>query len=152
MVEYMIDEEIFQFNWGGYDLFKFYVVYYVVVNYKGQLIVILVKIVKGYGIGFGEVVNKIYFMKIFNMESLKVFCDCFDMFFNDEELKKILFYCFSEDSNEMCYMWEWRNFLGGYLLVWRMECEILEVLELGVFGFLLEGIKDCEMLIIMVFV
>lgn len=47
----MIDEEIFVFKCGGYELLKFYVVFKKVEEIKDCLIVILVKIVKGYGMG-----------------------------------------------------------------------------------------------------
>ncbi|MGC1508145.1 pyruvate dehydrogenase (acetyl-transferring), homodimeric type [Ketobacter sp.] len=152
MVEHMTDEEIFQLNRGGHDPFKLYAAYHAAVNHKGQPTVILAKTVKGYGTGSGEAANKTHSMKTLNMESLKAFRDRFDMPFNDEELKKIPFYRPSEDSNEMRYMRERRNSLGGYLPVRRTECETLEVPELGVFGPLLEGTKDREMSTTMAFV
>ena len=144
LVEHMSDEEIYQLNRGGHDPYKVFAAYHAAMNHKGQPTVILAKTVKGYGTGEGEAANKTHQMKTLSMDSLKSFRDRFDMPFNDEELKKIPFYRPSEDSNEMRYMHERRNALGGYLPARRTECETLDIPELGVFGPMLEGSNGRE--------
>ena len=144
MVESMSDEEIYHLNRGGHDPFKLYAAYHAAMNHKGQPTVILAKTVKGYGMGEAEAANKSHQTKTLSMDSLKSFRDRFDMPFNDEELKKIPFYRPDDDSNEMRYMRDRRNALGGYLPSRRTECETLDVPELGVFGPLLEGTNGRE--------
>ena len=75
------------------------------------------------------------------MESLKAFRDRFNMPFTDEELKKVPYYKPPENSNEMRYLTERRNSLGGgYLPQRRIQSdEPLTIPELGIFAPLLEG-------------
>ena len=145
MVEDLSDAEIYNLNRGGHDPFKLYAAYHAATNHKGQPTVILAKTVKGYGTGSGEAVNKTHQMKYLDEASLKSFRDRFDMPFSDEELKKVPFYKPPEDSNEMRYMHQRRNALGGYLPSRRAQSESLQVPELGVFGNLLEGSNGREM-------
>lgn len=152
MVKDFFDEEIWKFNCGGYDFYKVYVVYYQVVNYKGQLIVILVKIIKGYGIGSGEVKNIVYNVKKVDVDSLCVFCDKFDILVKDVDLEKLLFYKFEEGSVEVKYLVECCVVLGGFMLVcWQKSMSVL-VLLLEILKVMFDGFGDCEIFIIMVFV
>ncbi len=152
MVADLTDEEIYQLNRGGHDPFKIYAAYHRAVNTKGKPTVILAKTVKGYGTGAGEAQNKTHSIKILDMESLKAFRDRFDMPFSDEELKKVPFYRPAPDSNEMRYMQERRNALGGHLPQRRTNSESLDVPDLGVFGNFLEGSSGRELSTTMAFV
>lgn len=51
MVEYLFDDDIWCLRCGGYDFWKVYVVYDIVCKEENKLIVILVKIVKGWILG-----------------------------------------------------------------------------------------------------
>lgn len=152
MVADMSDDEIYDLNRGGHDPYKMYAAYNEAVNHKGQPTVILAKTIKGYGTGTGEAQNNTHGIKKLDMDSLRAFRDRFDMPFDDEELKKIPFYRPAEDSNEMRYMRERRNALGGHMPQRRTECETLEVPELGVFGNLIEGSNGREISTTMAFV
>jgi len=152
LVADLSDEEIYQLNRGGHDPYKLYAAYHAAVHHKGQPTVILAKTVKGYGTGAGEAANKTHQMKTLDLDSLKKFRDRFDMPFTDDELAKVPFYRPEEDSNELRYMRDKRNSLGGYLPTRRTQCEKLEVPELGVFGPMLEGSNGREMSTTMAFV
>ncbi|OUS08814.1 pyruvate dehydrogenase (acetyl-transferring), homodimeric type [Gammaproteobacteria bacterium 42_54_T18] len=152
MVADMTDDEIYDLNRGGHDPYKMYAAYNEAVNHKGQPTVILAKTVKGYGTGTGEAQNNTHGIKKLDMDSLKAFRDRFDMPFSDDELKDVPFYRPAEDSNEMRYMRERRNALGGHMPQRRAECETLDVPELGVFGNLIEGSSGREISTTMAFV
>ena len=152
LVKDLSDEEIYNLNRGGHDPFKMHAAYHAAVNHTGQPTVILAKTVKGYGTGTGEANNTAHQIKKLDTESLKGFRDRFDMPFEDDELKKLPFYRPKEDSVEMRYMRERRQMLGGHLPQRRVDCEALEIPELGVFGSFLEGSKEREISTTMAFV
>ncbi len=154
MVEHMSDQDIYKLNRGGHDPFKVYAAYHKAFHHKGQPTVILAKTVKGYGTGAGEAQNKTHQIKKLDMESLKGFRDRFNMPFTDEELKKVPYYKPPENSNEMRYLAERREALGGgYLPQRRIQSDQpLTLPELGIFAPLIEGSGDRKLSTTMGFV
>lgn len=141
MVEAMSDQDIYKLNRGGHDPFKVYAAYHSAFHHKGQPTVILAKTVKGYGTGAGEAQNKTHQIKKLDLDSLKEFRDRFNMPFTDDELKKVPYYKPPKKSNEIRYMDERREALGGGYVPQRRRHadQSLTVPELGVFGPLIEG-------------
>ena len=139
MVEHLSDEEIYQLNRGGHDPFKVYAAYAQAMTRKGQPTVILAKTVKGYGTGAGEAVNKTHQLKKLDLASLKAFRDRFDMPFTDEELVKVPFYRPAETSQEIKYMHERRQKLGGYLPARHNQPQAMTIPELSQFDSVLQG-------------
>ena len=119
MVANMSDQEIFALNRGGHDPHKVYAAYHEAVNNaQGRPTVILAKTIKGYGMGAaGEGQNTAHQAKKMDVESLKKFRTRFGIPVSDEQIDSgdLPYYRFAEDSEEMRYLRERRNALGGYL-------------------------------------
>lgn len=142
MVEHMTDEEIYRLNRGGHDPQKVFAAYHKAVNHTGQPTVILVKTVKGYGMGkSGEGKNTAHQTKKLADEDVKAFRDRFNIPVPDSELENdnIPFYKPADDTPEMKYLHAQREKLGGYLPKRRAVAEeTLPVPELDVFKAILE--------------
>ncbi|MFZ9434371.1 MAG: pyruvate dehydrogenase (acetyl-transferring), homodimeric type, partial [Burkholderiaceae bacterium] len=116
MVAKMSDEEIFDLRRGGHDSKKVYAAFHKAVNHKGQPTVLLIKTVKGFGMGkAGEGKNTVHQTKKLTDEDIKAFRDRFNIPIPDSELPKVPFYKPADDTPEMRYLHERRKALGGYL-------------------------------------
>lgn len=124
MVAKMSDDDIWRLNRGGHDPKKVYAAYHKAVNTKGQPTVMLIKTVKGFGMGkAGEGKNIAHQAKKLTDEDIKAFRDRFNIPIPDSELAKIPFYKPAEDTPEMRYLHERRKALGGYLPQRRSKAE-----------------------------
>ena len=116
MVAKMSDEEIFDLRRGGHDSKKVYAAFHRAVNHKGQPTVLLIKTVKGFGMGkAGEGKNNVHQTKKLTDEDIKAFRDRFNIPIPDSELPNLPFYKPADDTPEMRYLHERRKALGGYL-------------------------------------
>jgi pyruvate dehydrogenase E1 component len=116
MVAHMSDDDIWNLRRGGHDPQKVYAAYHKAVNHKGQPTVLLIKTVKGFGMGkSGEGKNTVHQTKKLTDEDIKIFRDRFNLPIPDSELAKIPFYKPADDTPEMRYLHERRKALGGYL-------------------------------------
>jgi pyruvate dehydrogenase E1 component len=116
MVAHMSDEEIFELRRGGHDSKKVYAAYHAAVNHKGQPTVLLIKTVKGFGMGkSGEGKNNVHQTKKLTDEDVKAFRDRFNIPVPDSQIADIPFYKPADDTPEMQYLHERRKALGGYL-------------------------------------
>jgi pyruvate dehydrogenase E1 component len=116
MVAKMSDEDIWRLQRGGHDPQKVYAAYHKAVNTKGQPTVMLIKTVKGFGMGnAGEAKNIAHQAKKLTDEDIKTFRDRFNIPIPDEKLADIPFYKPEEHTPEMQYLHERRKALGGYL-------------------------------------
>jgi pyruvate dehydrogenase E1 component len=116
MVAKMSDEDIWRLQRGGHDPQKVYAAYHKAVNTKGQPTVLLIKTVKGFGMGnAGEAKNIAHQAKKLTDEDIRTFRDRFNIPIPDEKLADIPFYKPEEHTPEMQYLHERRKALGGYL-------------------------------------
>jgi pyruvate dehydrogenase E1 component len=116
MVSHMSDDEIWNLKRGGHDPQKVYAAYHQAVNHKDQPTVLLIKTVKGFGMGkAGEGKNNVHQTKKLTDEDIKYMRDRFNIPVPDSELSKIPFYKPADDTPEMRYLHERRKALGGYL-------------------------------------
>jgi pyruvate dehydrogenase E1 component len=116
MVAHMSDDDIWNLRRGGHDPQKVYAAYHKAVNHKDQPTVLLIKTVKGFGMGkSGEGKNTVHQTKKLTDEDIKIFRDRFNLPIPDSELSKIPFYKPADDTPEMRYLHERRKALGGYL-------------------------------------
>lgn len=154
MVANLSDEDIWRLNRGGHDPVKVYSAYHKAVNTKGRPQVILAKTVKGYGMGSaGEGKNVAHQVKKMDIEAIKHFRDRFNIPVKDSELEDIPYYRFPEDSEELKYLRERREKLGGSMPVRRKETDkTLEVPGLKAFEAVLKGSGDREISTTMAFV
>ena len=154
LVENMSDEDIFALNRGGHDPLKVYAAYKVAEKTKNRPTVILAKTVKGYGMGeAAEGKNIAHGVKKVDLDSLRQFRDRFRIPFSDEELEKLPYYTFDEDSVEMKYMKARRAELHGFVPQ-RLEkfTNKLEIPSLAEFESITKGSGDREISTTMAFV
>jgi pyruvate dehydrogenase E1 component len=124
MVAKMSDEDIWRLQRGGHDPQKVYAAYYKAANTKGQPTVLLVKTVKGFGMGkAGEGKNIAHQAKKLGDDDIKAFRDRFNIPIPDEKLAEVPFYKPEEHTPEMKYLHERRQALGGYLPHRRMKAD-----------------------------
>jgi pyruvate dehydrogenase E1 component len=154
MVATMNDADIWRLNRGGHDPHKVYAAYHEAVNNpNGRPTVILAKTVKGYGLGT-EVQGQMgaHQKKKVDDETLLHIRDHFNVPLSDEEVKELKYLRPAEDSEEMKYMRERREALGGYLPQRKTMAAPLEIPELSAFEPLLQSSGDREMSTTMAFV
>ncbi|HEX5739065.1 MAG TPA: pyruvate dehydrogenase (acetyl-transferring), homodimeric type [Hydrogenophaga sp.] len=124
LVAHMTDDEIWNLRRGGHDPHKVYAAYHRAVNHKDQPTVLLIKTVKGFGMGkSGEGKNTVHQTKKLTDEDIKIFRDRFNLPIPDSELPKIPFYKPADDTPEMQYLHERRKALGGYLPKRRVKAD-----------------------------
>ena len=116
MVAKMSDEDIWRLQRGGHDPQKVYAAFHRANAHKGQPTVLLIKTVKGFGMGkSGEGKNTAHQTKKLIDEDVRAFRDRFNMPIPDDQLHDIPFYKPADDTPEMRYLHERRKALGGYL-------------------------------------
>jgi pyruvate dehydrogenase E1 component len=121
MVEGMSDDEIWHLNRGGHDVEKVFAAYHAAVNHKGRPTVILVKTVKGYGMGAaGEGQNITHQKKKLAVDDVRAFRDRFQIPVPDDQLEELPYFKPDENSEEHRYMVARRETLGGSLPVRRL--------------------------------
>ena len=144
MVSRMSDDDIWRLNRGGHDPHKIYAAFSAASRHKGQPTVILVKTIKGYGMGkVAEGRNTAHQTKKLDDMTIHEFRDRFGIPIPDDKLHDIPFYKPAEDAPEMKYLHERRTALGGYLPARRMKAdEQLKVPALDVFAPALEATPE----------
>jgi len=116
LVKDMTDDEIWSLNRGGHDPKKVYAAFKKAQDTKGKPTVILAQTVKGYGMGdTAEGKNIAHQVKKMNLEGVRYFRDRFNVPVADDQVEKLPFITFKEDSAEYKYLHERRQALGGYL-------------------------------------
>ena len=116
MVEHLTDDDLWRLPRGGHDPQKVYAAYHAAVQHTGQPTVILVKTVKGYGLGTaGEGLNTAHNTKKMAIDQLKAFRDRFNIPVTDAEIVDVPFCKPTADSPEMQYLQQRRKQLDGYL-------------------------------------
>ena len=124
MVAKMSDDDIWGLRRGGHDSQKVYAAFHSAVNHKGQPTVLLVKTVKGFGMGkIGEGKNNVHQTKKLADEDIKAFRDRFNIPIPDSQLADVPFYKPADDTPEMRYLHQRRKALGGYLPHRRVKAD-----------------------------
>lgn len=124
LVEHMSDREIWELRRGGHDAQKVYAAFHAANTHKGQPTVLLVKTIKGYGMGkVGEGQNTVHQTKKLGEEDIRYFRDRFNIPVPDSELHKLPFYKPADDTPEMQYLHARREALGGYLPKRRQKAD-----------------------------
>ncbi len=116
MVANMSDDDIWRLQRGGHDPQKVYAAYHEAVNHKGQPSVLLIKTVKGFGMGkSGEGKNTAHQTKKLTADDIRIFRDRFNIPIPDDQLAALPFYKPQDSTPEMQYLHARRKALGGYL-------------------------------------
>ena len=124
LVEHMTDDEIWELRRGGHDPEKVYAAFHNAHHHKGQPTVLLVKTIKGYGMGqAGEGKNTVHQTKKLADEDIRYIRDRFNIPIPDSELEQLPYYKPADDTPEMKYLHERRQALGGYLPTRRARAD-----------------------------
>nr|WP_269458290.1 pyruvate dehydrogenase (acetyl-transferring), homodimeric type [Micromonospora chokoriensis] len=120
MVDPLSDDEIWNLKRGGHDYRKLYAAYKAATEHTGQPTVILAKTIKGWTLGSHfEGRNATHQMKKLTLEDLKTFRDRLYLDIPDKALEDNPYlppyYNPGEKSDEIQYLKERREQLGGYL-------------------------------------
>ena len=151
MVENYSDEQLEKMRRGGHDPQKVYNAYKAAVEHEGQPTVILAQTIKGYGLGeAGEGRNVTHSQKKLNEEELREFRSRFNIPISDEELHDAPFYRPPEDSEELRYLKERREELGGYLPSRSHDAPALAKPDDKIFSEFYEGAGDRDVATTMV--
>ncbi|WLI88142.1 pyruvate dehydrogenase (acetyl-transferring), homodimeric type [Massilia sp. R2A-15] len=144
MVANMTDDDIWRLTRGGHDPHKIYAAFKNAQENKGTPTVLLVKTVKGFGMGkSGEARNTAHQTKKLDDEAIREMRDRFAIPIPDDKLAEIPFFKPSDDAPEMKYLHERRKALGGYLPQRRPKAdEQLVVPELSAFHNVLDATAE----------
>jgi len=144
MVSRMSDDDLWHLLRGGHDPHKVYASFKVAQEHKGQPTVLLVKTVKGYGMGkSGEARNTAHQTKKLDDEAVREMRDRFALPIADEQLADVPFFKPADDAPEIKYLHERRKALGGYLPQRRVKSdEKLVVPELATFKAVLDATAE----------
>lgn len=153
MVANMTDDDIWRLNRGGHDPHKVYAAYAAAIKHTGQPTVILAKTVKGYGMGeAGEGQNISHQQKKMGEKALKQFRDRFNIPVSDEDIADAPYYRPAEDSEELKYLREHREALGGYFFTKREPPPPLQIPGIDIHQKILDGTGEREISTTMAFV
>jgi pyruvate dehydrogenase E1 component len=124
LVAKMSDQDVWNLRRGGHDAAKVYAAFHRANNTQGQPTVLLVKTVKGWGMGdAGEGKNTAHQAKKLSDDDIRYMRDRFNLPIPDSELANIPFYKPADDTPEMKYLHERRQALGGYLPARRAKAD-----------------------------
>jgi len=144
MVANMTDDDIWRLTRGGHDPHKIYAAFKVAQEHKGQPTVLLVKTIKGFGMGkHGEARNTAHNTKKLTDEAVREMRDRYSIPIPDDKLAEIPFYKPADDAPEIKYLHERRAALGGYLPARRQQAdEKLTVPPLSAFQNVLDATAE----------
>ncbi len=140
LVANLSDDDIWRLLRGGHDPHKIYAAYKAAQEHKGSPTVLLVKTVKGYGMGkSGEARNTAHQTKKLDDEAIREMRDRFGIPIPDDQLHEVPLFKPSDDAPEIKYLHERRKQLGGYLPQRRRKAdEVLPIPELSAFQAVLD--------------
>ncbi len=128
LVKDLSDEELQKLRRGGHDPEKVYAAFKAAEDRKGAPTVILMKTIKGYGLGeAGEGKNITHQQKKLNEEELRHFRTRFNIPLDDESVGCAPLYIPGDDSEEIQYLKARREKLGGFLPERRVNAEKIEM-------------------------
>ena len=152
LVADMSDEDIWMLQRGGHDPHKVYAAMHAAANTQGQPTALLVKTVKGYGMGeAGEGMNITHQQKKMAEDQLRAFRDRFKIPVPDEDLPKAPLVELNDEQK--AYLKRHRDALGGPFpeRKWR-DAPKLEVPALDAFQAQIKGTGEREISTTMAFV
>lgn len=147
------DHQLWQMTRGGHDPRKVYAAYAAATQFKGKPTVILVKTIKGFGMGqAGESVMVAHNVKKMDLDSLKAFRDKFHVPLEDDQLEELPFIRPPAGSPEELFIKERREALGGPVPFRETQNRPLAAPPLEKFKALLKSSNERELSTTMAFV
>ena len=151
LVEDLSDEEIWQLRRGGHDPQKVYTAYKRATDVEGQPVCLLIKTVKGYGMGkAGEGQNTTHQQKKMDEDQLRAMRDRFKIPVDDKDIAKAPFVRLN--NAQKAYLADRRKDLGGPFPSRFTDAPSLEIPSLDAFGRELKSTGDREISTTMAFV
>ena len=140
------DEAVRTIRRGGHDQLKIYAAYERALRSEGRPTVILVKTIKGYGLGErAEGRNTAHQKKNMSVEERNECARRFGLPLNQEQIKNAELYRPPADSAELRYLEERRRLLGGPVPARIVDCPSLRTPPLEAFSDLLTGSGDRDL-------
>ena len=140
MMNSLTDDEVRQIKRGGQDPKKIFAAFRKACESSDKPTVILVKTVKGDGMGSAaQGRNTAHQKKDLNAEERLECARNYGIPLDDESILNAEFYRPPEDSREMRYLREQRDRLGGYLPAREVRCPVLPAPALDLFRSFVEG-------------
>tara|TARA_R110002110_G_scaffold415765_3_gene655242 strand:- start:638 stop:3316 length:2679 start_codon:yes stop_codon:yes gene_type:complete len=140
MMNSLTDDELKLIKRGGQDPKKVYAAFQKASQSSDKPTVILVKTVKGDGMGpAAQGRNNAHQKKDLSAEERIACARDYGIPLDDEAIKRAEFYRPPQDSPEMRYLREHRQRLGGFLPERRVQCATLQAPELALFKTTIEG-------------
>ncbi len=153
MVANMSDDEVWRLNRGGHDPIKVYSAYEKAMRSDGRPSVLLIKTVKGYGLGaVAEGANTSHQQKKLADDDIRALRDRFNIPVSDKDIGDVPFCRPAADSPEYEYLQERRRALGGHLPQRRTVAPKLTAPLLASFQTQLDGTGEREASTTMAFV
>ena len=135
------DDELKAIKRGGFDHKKLYAAFDMASKSSGKPTVILVKTLKGYGLGEGsEGRNIAHQKKTMSDEERVEIAKRLGIPLSEEECIAAKFYIPDEDSDEMKYLHKRRQDLGGYQPIRFEDCKSLKAPDIEQFSDFTDGI------------
>ena len=140
MMNSLSDDEIKQIKRGGHDPKKIFAAYQSATKASSKPTVILIKTVKGEGMGdAGQGRNTSHQKKNMSADERLYCAQEFGIPLNREAIERADFYRPAEDSPELTYLREHREKLGGYLPERHVDCRAIKAPPLSMFKQFIEG-------------
>ena len=145
LVEHLSDDDLWNLRRGGHDPIKVYNAYKRAMETKGQPTVILAKTVKGFGLGeAAEGRMGAHQQKKLNEDDLKKIVKRFDLKIPDEIVNSVGFFRPAEDTQEMRYLRQRTDVMGGPLPVRKVAPITIPAPALEIFHDALGGSRGRE--------
>ena len=142
LMKTLTDEEVRSIKRGGQDHQKIYAAFQQAAEVRGKPCAVLLKTVKGDGLGPGaEGSNTVHQKKHLSPEERRELAKRLDIPLSDEAVLAADFYRPPEDAPEIRYLKERRTALGGAIPNRRVQCAKLETPPLALFADMLKGSK-----------
>jgi pyruvate dehydrogenase E1 component len=142
LMQSLTDEEIRSIKRGGQDHKKIYAAFHHAARVSGKPCVILLKTVKGDGLGPGtEGSNTVHQKKHLNLDERRDLAKRLGIPLPPEAVARADFYSPPEDSEELRYLHDRRRALGGYLPKREVRCQPLDAPRREIFKDMLGGSK-----------
>jgi len=153
MMRSLTDEEIRTIKRGGHDYKKIYAAFQKAARPNGKPSVILMKTIKGYGMGSaGEGRNTTHQKKNMNREERIEAAKRFGIPLSEDDAAKAKFYMPDPESAEILYLNQRRQVLGGSLPERREDSPVIKTPGESLFQEFLDGTGDREVSTTMVLV
>jgi pyruvate dehydrogenase E1 component len=149
----MTDDQIDRLKRGGHDLVKIYTAYQAAAKHLGQPTVILAHTKKGYGMGHaGQGKMTTHSQKKLDGDALIEYRNRFNLPLTDEQATSLTFFRPDENSEELNYLKEQRNKLGGQLPKRYSDCQKLSIPDINTYATFAIKAESKEMSTTMAFV